>query len=824
MKQIYLIGNAHLDPVWLWRKSEGLSEILSTYRSALDRMKEFPDFIFTSACAGYYTWVEEVDPAMFQEIKERVTEGRWSVVGGYWVQPDCNLPSGEAFVRHALYSQQYLKEKLGVTATVGYHVDSFGHNGMLPQLLRKSGMDSYVFMRGGDQGNPDVPELFHWEAPDGSRVVAHKLFGSYAENWIYPPDVEPCGAKVEDLRKRVAETGLPYMDFYGVGNHGGGPTTRGLKALSPIAAGDKDVCFASPRDYFDAVAASSLPEKLPVVRHGLLHHASGCYAANAAVKAANRRAENALVKAEKYDMLAQRLLGCVGEQEKLRRAWKKVLFNQFHDILAGCCIREACLDALDSFAAACDDAAEVIDLALHRISWNVMTTRGLDRTPCEKNGWILWERDGEGAPLVVFNPHSFPLRETVQINTTVAGVADLDGRPVPCQDVRGPQTNEADVTNTIFAADIPALGYAVYYIYKDHAFPGKNFAPVWAEGCVLENEFLRLTLDAHTGCVTGLLEKETGREWAAGPMARAAVIDDYACDTWSHDQYTFDDEIGMFTDAEVRVLENGPVRACIRVTSRYQDSFLRQDFLLSAGAREVQVHCKLDFHEKLKLVKLCFPTAAKDAAVIWSIPYGFEERRADGLEQPSQQWMRLGEPSGAGLGLCNDSKYSFSAHCCQGGTEFRMTIARGAIYADHRGQRDGLTEYLDQGEQYFRYSLVPGGDTAEVVRRAAVMNMPPDVLMDTHHVGCLKPRYEGIRFGAGNVSLAAVKTAEEGDAVILRLVETAGRGADTEVDAPFLDTKLRVLLGSQEIKTLRLEPDTGAVSEVLLTEFPANEQ
>ena len=140
MKQIYLIGNAHIDPVWLWKKSEGLSEILATYRSALDRMKEFPDYIFTSACAYYYQWVEAIDPAMFAEIRQRVEEGRWSVTGGMWVQPDCNLPSGEAFCRHTLYSQGFFQEHLVLTAQVGYNVDSFGHNGMLPQLLKQAGM------------------------------------------------------------------------------------------------------------------------------------------------------------------------------------------------------------------------------------------------------------------------------------------------------------------------------------------------------------------------------------------------------------------------------------------------------------------------------------------------------------------------------------------------------------------------------------------------------------------------------------------------------------------------------------------------------------
>ena len=146
-KKLYMIGNAHLDPVWLWQWQEGFQEVKATFRSALDRMKEYPEFIFSSSSAAYYEWVEQNDPKMFAEIKQRVNEGRWQIVGGWWVQPDCNIPSGESFARQGLYGQRYFKEKLGVTATVGYCVDSFGHNGMLPQILSKSGMNAYVFLR-----------------------------------------------------------------------------------------------------------------------------------------------------------------------------------------------------------------------------------------------------------------------------------------------------------------------------------------------------------------------------------------------------------------------------------------------------------------------------------------------------------------------------------------------------------------------------------------------------------------------------------------------------------------------------------------------------
>ena len=234
MKQVYLIGAAHIDPVWLWNKSEGLSEILSTFRSALDRMEEFPNYVFTSACAGYYQWVEQIDPGMFQQIQRRVKEGRWSVVGGMWVQPDCNIPCGESFARHLLYSQRYFQEKFGQTATVGYNVDSFGHNGMLPQLLQKAGITNYVFMRPSDTEKPNLPQnLFWWQSPDGSRVLTHRITYVYNDNWGPPPGTEACSAKVEALRRRALEDGHPYLDFYGVGNHGGGPHHPGVAGAYP---------------------------------------------------------------------------------------------------------------------------------------------------------------------------------------------------------------------------------------------------------------------------------------------------------------------------------------------------------------------------------------------------------------------------------------------------------------------------------------------------------------------------------------------------------------------------------------------------------------
>ncbi|NLD73405.1 MAG: alpha-mannosidase, partial [Chloroflexi bacterium] len=168
---VHMIGNAHIDPVWLWPLSEGRAEVLSTYRTALMLLDEFPGYVFTSGGSVTYQWAAEDDPALFGRIQQAVAEGRWALVNGWWLQPDCNIPGGESFARHALYGQRFLEEHFGRRARVGYNVDTFGHAGTLPMLLRGGGLDYYVFFRPGPH-EKDLPrEPFWWEAPDGTRVL-----------------------------------------------------------------------------------------------------------------------------------------------------------------------------------------------------------------------------------------------------------------------------------------------------------------------------------------------------------------------------------------------------------------------------------------------------------------------------------------------------------------------------------------------------------------------------------------------------------------------------------------------------------------------------
>lgn len=817
--KIHLIGSAHIDPVWMWQWHEGYAEIKASFQSALDRMKEFPDFIFTSACAAYYKWIEENEPKMFEEIKKRVEEGRWCIVGGMWIQPDCNIPSGESFVRHTLYSQRYFKEKFGKIAKVGYNVDSFGHNGMLPQILKKSGMDYYVFMRPGDHEKELPGTVFWWESQDGSRVLAFKIPISYTAS-----DKEKVKSRALEVKKMAEEQGIDFMCFYGVGNHGGGPTIaniRGIYELQKQEDGERYI-FSSPEQYFESLEGHI--EKLPVVKDDLQHHASGCYSTHWEVKANNRKAEHRLLNAEKYSAMAYCLLDYPYPGKDIQAAWEKVLFNQFHDIMGGCSIKAAYDDARDWHGWALHTADWIQNAAIQKISWSIDTMKeGIESLSKEQSG-RLWELNDQGTPFVVFNPLSWEVKAPVQVNSLVKGVTDEAGNPVLSQVVRGPQTNGQDKWNTLFEATIPAMGYRVYWVYLNKGFAGKTKgSSLKTSKNVLENNYIRLEVEEHTGYIKSLYDKRTKVELFKKPAAVPVVIDIHHCDTWAHNVFEFNREIGQFADAQVQLMEDGPIRSMLRVTSRYNQSILRQDFIVYHDRAEVEVRVQLDWREKHKMLKLSFPVNVEELVATYEIPYGFIQRPTNGEEEPGQQWVDLtGKVEGKeyGLGLLNDSKYSFSIH----GNDMRMTVANSSIFNDHYGYdtRDEWCEFMDQGIQEFRYVILPHAGCwpkSNVVKRAYELNVKPFGIMETYHRGSLPQIMEGVQISSDNIVATVFKRAEDDNGYILRCYETTGKGERVKISLPILNREWEAVFKGCEIKTYFIPDNPGEeVEETSLLE------
>jgi len=796
---VHMIGNAHIDAAWLWRWDETVQVVRDTFASALDRMEETPGFIFTCSQVVYFRWMEEQYPELFARIREEVAAGRWDLAGGWWVQPDCNIPGGESFIRQALYGQQYFEDRFGRRAAIGYNPDTFGHANTLPQILAGSGLRGYLFFRPGPHEKALENGVFWWQSPDGSRVLAMRPPHHYCTG------EEELSERIRISAEQVPSPGTDVMCFYGVGDHGGGPTKRAIASIMESAAWTDGprVKFSGINEAYDRAAAQE-PD-LPVVADELQHHAPGCYSVHSEVKRRNREMEQLLLEAEAFAALAQALGGPEYPGAELAQAWMTTLFNQFHDVLAGTSIPEVYEDANEMY-----EEAEALAMGSLEPSLGFLAS-------CA-------DTQGEGTAIVVFNPLSWARTAPVQVEipwthkVELLSVTGPDGEAVPMQIDRASAPTSGGTVRLVFLANVPALGHAVY-----RCAPG---APAEAEAVharpeSLENEFLRVEIDAERGVLRRILDKRTQTDLLAQPGAELIVIQDWS-DTWSHSVTAYRDEIGRFGAAQVRVLECGPVRGVVRIDTSYGSSQAQTDLVLWRGAARLEGHVTLDWHEQHCALKLGFPLALSDVTATYETPYGHIARPADGEEEPGQQWIdlsgTLSDGRRAGMALLNDCKYGFDIK----GAEMRMTVLRSPIYAFHDPKQidsQQVYRYIDQGVQDFTWAIVPhSGDfrAAGVVEQARELNMPPSVFIEAAHPGPLGGRRGHLTVSPEGVHVGALKLAEDGDGYIVRLAETRGRETAARVELPFLHARIECRLGPLQIRTFRVPAGGGPVETNLI--------
>lgn len=806
MKKMYMIGNAHVDPVWLWRWQEGFQETKATFRSALDRLKEYESFVFTSSSAAFYEWIEENDKQMFEEIKERIAEGRWVLCGGWWIQPDCNLPGGESFVRQGLLGQRYFEKKFGVTAKVGYNVDSFGHHGMLPQILKKSGMDAYVFMRPGPDEKGLPSRLFIWESDDGSRVTAFRIPFEYATFGNVEDHIKWCKREFSDSFDQL-------MCFYGVGNHGGGPTKENLDTILRLKEEDSEeaIHMSSPNEFFQDIRENGTIERLPVVHDDLQHHASGCYSVHSEVKRLNRQSEHELIMAEKFSSIAEQLTN-QKYPEGFQHAWKGILFNQFHDILAGTSIESAYEDARDQYGEARSIASRGINYALQSISWNI----GIE----QEDGMF---------PIVVFNPHSWPSKPNVEWETGIFRnygfpesfvIEDADGNEVAHQET-APIAKVPGRRRVTFTADLPPLGYTTYKIRPKS--PKQRFTWMKLTDHSMENDRLRLIIDEKTGGIASLFDKYLQQEILKGPAALPCVSEDLS-DTWGHGQLRFEGKSEVFKPVQIKVLEEGPVRGAIRVVSKYKSSTMTQDFYLYKQRNIIDVQVKVNWQEQMKVLILCFPVNLDHRKATYEIPYGHIERETNGEEEPMQNWFDLtgtlqGTKQVYGLSVINDGKYSGSVDK----NVLNLTVLRSPVYAHHAPYEidaDEEYDFIDQGIQTFTYRLLPHEESwkeAGTVQHALELNQKAPVVVETYHEGSLPQTDSFIQIEPSHIVLTALKKAEEGEGYIARFHETLNQQSNALIRFPGSERKINLTFAPSEIKTIKI--DTNSKTEMMETDL-----
>ena len=802
--RFHMIGNSHIDAVWLWTWPEGMSAVVSAFRLALERMKEGPEFTFTASSAQFYEWVAATDPKLIDEIRQRVNEGRWSVVGGWWVEPDVNIPNGEAMVRQGLYGQRAFQQLFGRKVEIGFNPDSFGHPGTLPQILKLQGLRAYVFMRPQAKEKTLPSDLFWWEGADGTRILAYHIPIAYGD---YDG---PIMHRVHRIVSDLPEPTKDLMAFYGAGDHGGGPTKINIQSI--LAArkepGAPTMVFSTPDKYFDEV--KDLPN-LPMLADDLQHHSVGCYTALSEVKKNNRAAEAALVTGEKFATLGSVVAGSDYPQSEFTSAWKKVLLMQFHDSLAGSALPAHYEMARHAQGYAIEVGTQAMYRAAERIAWQIPTV------------------DPKSEYMVVFNPHAWdanlnveyelgwewtsgatPESQSVQTNSSLV---DDRGHEINHQWTQATTTID-DRKRLVFRAPVPAFGYMQFQLRKVPLASAPE-SKVHAHGNELENEHLRIRFSGDG--TYSIYDKDAKAEVFGTGRGRAVVLDDPS-DTWSHDVKAYTKEVGAFDQAHYRVLENGPLRATVRVRSRYGASSLETDWVLYAGARTIEARVNLDWHEHLKILKFSFPVDVQDPQPTYEIAYGYKVRKANGDEDPGQRWIDVTGERGAtqyGMAVINDAKYGYSVK----GNDLRISIVRSPVYAQFERELKPDGEYLwqDQGRQTFRMLLVPhvgGWREAGVVRMAEEFTAPVPILYQGIHPGVRPASASFLSVDVPNVVVSAVKKAEDGEDIIVRCYETEGRATTATLNLGLVNRRWTGTFRPLEIKTLRVPREGGEIREV----------
>jgi alpha-mannosidase len=778
---------------------------------------------------------------MNADIKKRIQEGRWEIVGGMWVEPDLNMPDGESLVRQLLVGKRWYQQAYGVDVRIGWNPDSFGYTWQLPQIYKKSGIDYFVTQKMQWNDTNQLPfKLFWWESPDGSKVLSY-FPHDYANDNLNPLRLADDFA---DARKKA--TGLTdMMDLYGVGDHGGGPTRAILDegeewtpgGAMPLAESSPVMPkfeFGTAQPYFSAIEKQIAPESrtwdyssiakgytappevpgkvsIPTWKSELyFEYHRGVMTTQANHKRNMRESSEQVLNAEKWASLAW-LDGKAYPADELTEDWKKVLFNQFHDLAAGSGIGVIYKDAQKDYDVVRWSTNEISSEALSKVVEGIDTHAGLYWTPVVVWNPLGWDRTGD-ITVKVQEPlrKSQPLPEG-QVKAYLWSYGEGQ-KGFPFAQILNRDEATGVATVKISGVQVPALGYKVIYI-----FPGSYASPKASETqpsstIGISNKSIHVTVDKATGCITGIADTKTNFDWIAkgecGNQLQFFKDTPKEYDAWNIDPGTLDAPPASIERADsVDLLPGNPGAPVpqIRIVRHWQNSKFVQTIRLDGEI--VDVDNEIDWHESHILLKAAFPLAVTSDHATYEIPYGSIERttkRTNSWEKaqfevPAQQWADLGDGQ-HGLSVINDSKFGYDAV----GNMLRLTLLRSAKWPDPDA---------DMGHHHFHYALYPHSGTwkeAMTVRHGWEYNYPLQAIVTTAHSGSLPASHSFVSVSPDNVVLTAVKKAEDSNSLIFRVYEWAGKAADVEFHVPIGATAATVtnLMEKPEGEALPLSGDT----------------
>ena len=824
--QLHLVCNAHLDPCWQWEWEEGAAAAVSTFRTAADCCDLSEGLIFCHNEALLYQWVEQFEPVLFERIRRLVKAGRWHIMGGWQIQPDCNMPSGESFVRQMLIGRSWFREKFGVDPRTAINFDSFGHTRGLVQLLRKAGYDSYIITRPKQNDCPVPADDFTWVGYDGSEVTVKRCIG-------YGSPLGKAVEAVQPVAEATSKDGTVQLKLWGVGNHGGGPSKQDVKDLDAYIAETRGVaiCHSTPEGYFAALRESG---RLLSRHEGDLNAwAVGCYTSQVRIKQKHRQLEGELFATEKMLAVAamQELMSYPAKD--LLEVMRDLAFAEFHDTLPGTSIQ----NVEDAAIRLMDHGMEI--LSRHKAQAFFALASG--QPPAV---------DGE-IPVLVYNPHPWPVRGVFECEFMLADqnwkdeftIAKVwrDGVELPTQIEKELSNLTMDWRKrVVFVAELKP-GQMNRFDCKLEITPARPKPQLQAKDGSLSFDNGVMQVEINT--TTGLLDRYAvnGVDLLKPGACRLLVITDDE-DPWGMKVQDFRRVEGAFALMSreegsrfsglrpgtlldsVRVIEEGSARTVVEALFRFGDSFAVQTIKMPRQGAELEIHVRIYWNEKNKMLKWSVPTALAGERCLGQVACGQGSLPVTGKELVAQQWLMVtDEARSLGLSVINDGIYGSD---CQAG-ELRMSLLRSPAYCGHPISddrpivpQDRFLPRIDQGERTYVFRL-QGGALGErlvaVDSEALLLNQKP-MALSFFPAGGGTSLHSGPVLSDPVVQLQALKQADNGDGWIVRIFNPTSAPRVSDFSLPSLGIKQKVSFGPFELKTLRVSSDGQKVRETDLLE------
>jgi alpha-mannosidase len=824
-KPLILVCNSHIDPVWLWEWEEGVAETLSTFRTAVRFCEKYNDFVFCHNESLLYEWVEKFEPSLFDRIRYQVNEGRWHIMGGWYVQPDCNMLLGESVVRQIITGKKYFLEKFGKEPSTAINFDSFGHSRGLVQILRAAGYDSYLFCR-PDSKYLDLPgDTFLWQGFDGTTVIAHRATDHYnsqfglaeekIKNWIANP------------LNKDKEAGVL---LWGIGNHGGGPSEKDIEGIKKLRSEEKNwsITHGTPEEYFSLYKEKSM--ELPVFKGDLNPFAIGCYTSMKTVKQALYKLEHKFYTAEKLLSLAAISENLKYPDSKMEEALKEILFCQFHDILPGSSVEPVERDVL------------------HRIGHAIRVIENETTSLFINMGNSFSPSVPEEFPLMLINPHPFDVDEIVELELQlpepnfdkskmrIPQLFDEKGESIPVQSEK-PQCNIKDDhrKKIAFRAKIQAGSVVRYSCFLKDILKETNKKTARED---LNFNSLRssMVIDNSSGFPESW--KYEGKDYLGSEQMKFAVLTDNA-DPWGMGIKSFDGEAEFFklmTGSQVSefagfhgkqlnsvyISEDGEIQTIAESLFTFNNSRIHLKYIIPVGQQGFDLEITVYWMEKDKMLKWIIPVGFNMCCVGRSLS-GINCFRQRGREFVFRDWLGMKNFDGdSTFSICADGAYGFDIHENNVG----ISLLRSTSYSGHpvEGEQDIVmtdraVKRIDQGIHTFRFRFTPG-NTDEIIDKSfnhSDLFNNPVIGRVVYPTGEGNFKYSGIRISDAAINLQAVKLNDNGDLVI-RLMNPCKELKQFKVMIPSIKAEAELVINAKGLTTFVVKKGTGKFRETDLLE------